>query len=119
MFKDKALFLPSSLIKNDDPSKQLKLASGSASLAVHSKGTTQYIAGNGHMFELKNCLYVPDLACNLLAGGLLRQQGVDECRNPDDPDCFSLVLKNVALFNGTLASNNLMSHWTKVLQADV
>lgn len=108
MFKDENLFSSSSLIKIDDSSKRLRLAGGDASLAVHSTGKVHLKSGTGKMFELNNCLYVPELAQNLLAGGAMLRKGVQVLVHPKDPNCFSLVFNGEALFNGVFASNNLM-----------
>lgn len=65
-------------------------------------------AGNDSTFELKDCLYIPELTRNLIAGGILLRKGVEIRINPNNSSCFSLVLNNVAMFNGLFLSNNLM-----------
>lgn len=79
------------------------------SLSVHSEGTVRLKAGDGTVFELKDCLYIPELAQNLISGGKLRQKGVREYFDDGDNSSFSLVLNDVALFNGYIGSNGLMN----------
>lgn len=108
MFKDKIFFDPASLTAVEDKEKRVKLAGGDISLAVHSRGVAKLKSGDGIPFTIKNSLYIPALAQNLIAGGLLKRQGVRELFDDKDPTCFSLVKSNVALFNGYIAYNNLM-----------
>lgn len=96
------------MIKIEDASKILKLAGGNVPLAVHSTGKVQLESGSGKLFELNNCLYVPELSQNMLAGGAMLKKGVQVLVHPKDSNCFSLVFKGEALFNGVFATNNLM-----------
>lgn len=109
LFKDIRIFDKSTLKPVSDSNKQLKLAGGGVSLAVHSKGTVRFQAGEGTIFELKECLYVPDLSKNLISGGRLRLRGVREFYNGGDTQSISLVLKALALFNGYIGPNGLMN----------
>lgn len=108
MFKDKLLFDQSSLVLVDDKSKRVKLAGGDMSLPVHSRGVASLKSGDGTPFTIKNTLFVPTLSQNLIAGGLLKRQGVRELFDEVDSTSFSLVKGGVALFNGYIAENNLM-----------
>lgn len=108
MFKSVDMFEKESVKSLHDSNKQLTMAGGKSSLEVKSKGNMQLKAGHSLIFELKDCLYIPELARNLIAGGLLLRKGVDIVINPNNALCFSLVLKNKALFNGTFLTNNLM-----------
>lgn len=51
------------------------------------------------MFELIDCLYVPDLSKNLISGGMLKRKGVREVFDDSDPSYFALVRQGLALFN--------------------
>lgn len=105
LFNNICLFDKSKLKPINDSNKRLKLAGGGVSLAVHSEGSVRLKAGDGTVFELKDCLYVPDLSKNLIAGGRLRLKGVREFYDPDDNVSFSLVLNGLALFNGYIGQN--------------
>lgn len=109
LFNNICLFDKSKLKPINDSNKRLKLAGGGVSLAVHSEGSVRLKAGDGTVFELKDCLYVPDLSKNLIAGGRLRLKGVREFYNPDDNVSFSLVINGLALFNGYIGQNGLMN----------
>lgn len=109
MFNDILIFDKSSLKPVTDSNRRLKLAGGGMSLSVHSEGTVRLKAGDGTVFELKDCLYIPELAQNLISGGKLRQKGVREYFDDGDNSSFSLVLNDVALFNGYIGSNGLMN----------
>lgn len=65
-------------------------------------------AGDDTIFQHKECLFIPELSQNLIAGGVLIQKGVTICVNQNNSSCFSLVLNNKALFNGLFLSKNLM-----------
>lgn len=106
MFNDKNVFVEDSLQPVSDSNRRLKLAGGNVSLAVESIGKVMLKAGDGSRFELKECLYVPELSKNLIAGGRLKSKGVRELFG--DEGSFALVLNGVALFNGTLSENGLM-----------
>lgn len=71
MFNNLALFDKSSLKAVTNTNRRLKLAGGGVSLTVHSEGTVRLKAGDGTHFELKDCLYIPELSKNLIAGGKL------------------------------------------------
>ncbi|KAG0152236.1 hypothetical protein CROQUDRAFT_129660 [Cronartium quercuum f. sp. fusiforme G11] len=96
-----------------DPPVNLDAETEIASPALHSKGKVQMRAGDGTVFELNDCLYVPDLNKHLIAGGLLKRKGVREAYSTTNKDCFLLVLNQKALFNGVFSANNLM-----ILQID-
>lgn len=108
MFNNDSLFSSSSLTRVQDSSKRLKLAGGDASLAVHSTGTVQLKSGSGKQFDLNNSLFVPELSQNLLAGGVMLKKGVEVFIHPNNSNCFSLIFKGEALFNGVFAANSLM-----------
>lgn len=108
MFKDKELFNSSTLVTVDDKSKRVKLAGEDMSLAVQSRGIAKMKSGDGRPFTIKDSLYVPSLSHNLIAGGLLKRQGVRERFDSKDGTSFSLVKNNVALFNGYISDDNLM-----------
>lgn len=76
LFNDIRMFDQSKHKRVNDTNKRLKLAGGGVSLAVHSEGPVRLKAGDGTVFELKDCLYVPDLTRTLIAGGRLRMKGV-------------------------------------------
>lgn len=78
------------------------------SLNVKGSGTVKLKAGDGTTFELKDCLWVPDLSRNLVAGGILKSKGVRELYDDNDPSNFALVRWNLALFNGFIGSDNLI-----------
>lgn len=108
VFKSELFFDASSIRPVDDKNHRLNLAGGGASLAVKSRGTAKLQSGSGKPFELAKSLCVPELAQNLLAGGLMLRKGITILINQEDPNCFSLVYKNEALFNGIFTPNNLM-----------
>ena len=87
----------------------LKLAGGGVSLAVHSEGSVRLKAGDGTIFELKDCIYVPELTKNLISGGRLRLKGVREFYDPNENESFSLVVNGLALFNGYIGQNGLIN----------
>lgn len=107
-FKTLDMFVKDTIKPLADTNKQLTLAGGKSSLEVKSKGNMRLKAGDDSMFELKECLYIPELGRKLIAGGILLRKGVEIHINPNNSSCFSLVLNNEALFNGTFLSNNLM-----------
>lgn len=109
LFNDIRLFDKSNLKPVSNSKKQLKLAGGGVSLAVHSEGTVRLKVGEGTVFKLKECLYVPELSENLVSGGRLCLKGVREFYNTGDNQSFSLVLKGLALFNGYTGPNGLMN----------
>lgn len=108
MFKTVDLFEKESLKSLPESNQKLTLAGGSSSLEVKSKGDLRLKAGDGSVFQLKDCLQIPDLSRNLIAGGILIKKGVEIKINPNNKSCFSLVLNYKALFNGIFLSNNLM-----------
>lgn len=109
MFNDLRLFDKSDLKKVDDSNKRLKLAGGGVSLAVHSEGSVKLKAGDGSVFELKECLYIPHLSKNLIAGGRLCLKGVREHFDDGNNSSFSLVLNGLALLNRYIGKNGLMN----------
>lgn len=108
VFNNRSLFTDESFKKVDSPNKRLKLAGGGVSLNVTGEGTVRFKAGDGSIFELTNCLLVPELSRNLIAGGLLKKKGVREYFDEDDPTNFALILNGLALFNGYIGTDNLM-----------
>lgn len=108
VFKDETLFDDSLFISQDGSSKRLKLAGGGVSLNVKGVGLVKLKAGDGTVVELKECLWVPEVARNLIAGGLLKSKGVRELFDENDPTHFSLVRGDLAVFNGYIGSDNLM-----------
>ena len=78
------------------------------SLIVGGQGTVTLKAGDGTPFDLLNCLWVPELSRNLIAGGLLKIKGVREVYDPSDSSNFALVKGNLALLNGYIGNDNLM-----------
>lgn len=109
LFNDIRLFDKKKLKPVSNSNMRLKLAGGGVSLAVHSEGTVKLKAGDGSVFELNGCLYVPDLSKNLISGGRLRLKGVREFFEEGDNQLFSLVLNGLAIFNGYIGSNGLMN----------
>lgn len=108
MFNDISLFDASTVKPLEDSNKRLRLAGGDASLAVHSTGSVKLRAGDGTVFTLADCLYVPELSRNLIAGGALLKKGVVTVINSTDPECFSLVMGQCALFNGAFTGNLML-----------
>lgn len=108
VFKNRKYFKNESFKENESSSKRLKLAGGDVSLVVKGQRTVVLKAGDGTNFELLNCLWVPDLARNLVAGGILKSKGVRELYDPSDPSNFSLVKGSLALFNGYVGKDHLM-----------
>lgn len=108
VFKTESLFVKETISVIEDKSHCLTLASGGASLAVKSRGTAQLLSGTRRLFKLAKALCVPELSQNLIAGGLMLRKGMKIIINKEDPNCFSLVFKNEALFNGVFTPNNLM-----------
>lgn len=74
MFNSSDLFIEGTLRPVEDSNRRLKLAGGGVTLAVKSVGKILLKAGDGTVFELTECLYVPDLSKNLIAGGLLKRR---------------------------------------------
>lgn len=109
LFNDIQSFAKKSLKQVNGSNKRLKLAGGDVSLAVHSEGSVKLKASDGTLFELKECLYVPELSKNLLSGGRVRLKGVREHFDDGDNHSFSLVLNQLALFNGYIGANRLMN----------
>ncbi|KAG0140708.1 hypothetical protein CROQUDRAFT_99732 [Cronartium quercuum f. sp. fusiforme G11] len=62
MFNNIKLFDTSTIQKINGTNKQLILARGGISLAVHLSGSIQLKAGDGSEFRLGECLYVPELS---------------------------------------------------------
>lgn len=108
IFKTQDMFDKDTFKTLPESNRKLTLAGGTSFLEVKTKGTLQLKAGEGSVFELKECLYITELSRNLIAGGILIKKGVEILINPNNPSCFSLVLNNKALFNGVFLSNNLM-----------
>lgn len=108
VFKHKDMFDQSSFKEHESSSKQLKLAGGEVSLNMKGVGSVNLKAGDELVFDLKDCLWVPDLTHNLVAGGLLKAEGVKEVFNDKDPSHFALVEENLAIFNGHIGQDNLM-----------
>lgn len=75
MFHDLSLFDPDSIYKNDDPSAKLSLAGGGATLEIHSMGRVNLLNSKGELVKLADCLYVPQLSRNLIAGGRILRAG--------------------------------------------
>lgn len=109
MFNSRALFVTGSLKPVDDPNRRVKLAGGDATLAVEGIGKVHLKAGDGTVFELTECLLVPELSQNLIAGGVLKKKGVREVFDAEDPSCFALVKNGLAIFNGVILQNGLMN----------
>lgn len=108
MFNDLSFFDASTIKPLEDSNKRPRLAGGDASLAVHSTGSVKLRAGDGTIFTLADCLYVPELSRNLIAGGALLKKGVITHINSSNPDCFSLVIGQCALFNGAFSGNLML-----------
>lgn len=108
VFKDRKFFVNDSFKTSEASSKRLKLAGGDVSLNVQGQGTVSLKSGDGTVFELLNCLWVPELSRNMIAGGLLKHKGVRDAYDPSDPTNFALVKGNLALFNGYIGTENLM-----------
>lgn len=109
IFKDRKYFLDSSFVSSETPNKQLKLAGGGVSSNVKGHSTVKLKAGNGTAFELTNCLWVPEISRDMVAGGLLKKKGVREIFDDKDPTSFALVRGTVAIFNGYIGQDNLMN----------
>lgn len=109
MFNSRAMFVADTLKPVDDPNRRVKLAGGEATLAVEGIGKVRLKAGDGTVFELTECLLVPELSRNLIAGGVLKKKGVREMFDTEDPSCFALVKNGLALFNGVILHNGLMN----------
>lgn len=100
-----------SITEIEDKNNRLNLAGGGASLAVKSRGTAKFVSGSGKISELVKSLCVPELSQNLLAEGMMLRKGTQVIINREDPNCFSLVFKNGALFNGiSRPTISCMSH---------
>lgn len=97
MFNNKTLFMKGSLRTVENSNRRLKLAGGDVSLAVESIGKIRLKAGDGTVFKLVNCLYVPNLRKNLISGGNLKKKGTREVFDDSDPNCFALVIRGLAL----------------------
>lgn len=109
MFNSRKLFVENSLLSVENPNQRRKLAGGDATLAVEGVGKVRLKAGDGTVFELTQCLLVPDLSKNLIAGGVLKKKGVREVFDDEDPSSFALVKNSLALFNGCIHENGLMN----------
>lgn len=89
--------------------KRLNLAGGDVSLDVRGQGRIRLMVGDGSVFELKNCLWMPKLSRKLIAGGLLKAKRVHELYDESVPTNFSLVRNDLALLNGYIGlAGNLM-----------
>lgn len=75
IFHDKSLFDPNSLVLNVDPEAKLNLAGGGATLDIHSIGNVTLLNSQGEKETYHDCLYVPKLSRNLIAGGRLLRAG--------------------------------------------
>lgn len=75
MFHDKSLFDTGSLVANVDPDAKLNLAGGGATLDIHSIGSVTLENSKGETETYHDCLYVPKLSRNLIAGGRLLRAG--------------------------------------------
>lgn len=108
MFNNPALFDASSIKPITDLNQRLQLAGGGVSLAVKFTGNVKLRAGDGSAFTLKNCLHVPDLSKNLIAGGALIRGDVQTLINDQSSEHFSLVKNDLAIFNGVFAGNLML-----------
>lgn len=108
MFNSISLFLASSIKPVTDPSKRLRLAGGSASLAVACTGTVLLKDGNGDEFKLEQCLHVPELSRNLIAGGALIKKGVTTYIPDKNADDFALLSGSLVVFNGAFSGNLML-----------
>lgn len=108
MFNTISFFVTSSLKRVEDQNKRLKLAGRNATLAVHSTGSVKLKAGDGSVFMLKECLYVPELSRNLIAAGALIKQGVTTILNGDENECFAMIKGDLVLFNGVFCGNLML-----------
>lgn len=88
MFKTLNMFEKESIKALPDSNRQLTMAGGKSSLEVKSKGSMRLKAGDGSVFELKECLYIPELTRNLISGGILIKKGVEIRVNPNNSLCF-------------------------------
>lgn len=119
MFNTVSFFVPSTLRRIEDPNKRLRLAGGNATLAVHSVGTVKLKAGDGSVFQLRECLYVPELSKNLIAAGALIKQGVVTILNEDDKECFAMIKGDLVLFNGVFCGNLMLLGLEPVSLSDI
>lgn len=108
MFNNESLFETSSVTPITDMNQRLQLAGGGVSLAVKATGTVHLKAGDGSVFALKNCLLVPELTKNLIAGGALIRGQVQTLVNDTSPEHFSLVKDDLAVFNGVFSGNLML-----------
>lgn len=91
VFKERKFFINEKFKLTEDPRKRLKLAGGDVSLNVKGQGSVVMKAGDGTVFELTNCLWVPKLSRNLIAGGVLKTKGIREVFDSSDATNFALV----------------------------
>lgn len=85
---------------SDPPNKWLKLAGVDVSLSMKGHGMIQMKAGNGSVFDLKDCLWVSELSRNLVSGGLLNSKGVNELCDYNYPMGFALVREDLEISKG-------------------
>lgn len=81
MFKSEVFFDPSNFIVNSSSNQRVGLAGGSATLSIKGRGNATLIGPTGDVTTLTDCLFVPDLKQNLIAGGRLLNDGwITTCR---------------------------------------
>lgn len=108
MFNEASFFETSSVTPITDINQRLQLAGGGVSLAVKATGNVHLKASDGSVFSLKNCLLVPKLSKNLIAGGALIRGQVQTLINDNSPEHFSLVKDDLAVFNGVFSGNLML-----------
>lgn len=73
-----------------------------------STGSVKLKDGKGDEFLLVDCLYVPELSRNLIAGGALIKGGVTTYIPNEDEDDFALLTGNKVVFNGAFSGNLML-----------
>lgn len=97
MFKDKNIF--SSYINTLDKEDYLDMAGGNATLKIHGRGEVKFIGPDGHIFELKNCLHIPDLKRSLIGGTILLK---DDYITTKEGSNFTISKDGKCAFTGAL-----------------
>lgn len=75
MFNDDSFFDEGSFISNQDPAAKLSLAGGDATLDITGFGTVTIVNSLGEQVKFGDCLLVPGLTRNLIAGGRMIRAG--------------------------------------------
>lgn len=114
MFKLEKFFDQDHFVMNSSDNQRVGLAGGASTLQIKGKGNVTLIGPTGDVTTLTDCLFVPDLKQNLIAGGRLLHEGWITTRRPDGS--FVVQRNGKTSLSGRVDPNSMLLHLNTVTQ---